>query len=502
MCTPVVQYGRRGERSEDATPGGVLVMASEIADTARLTAELQHSQAYARAVLDSAPDAMVIVDAAGQIQRTNAELERLFGYTREELAGRSAELLIADRRGADRGSRVGIFSLPRVRPAGAWRELVGRRKDGTEFPIEVSVRGFASEPGLATAAIRDVTARKRVEADLRDANVEQLRVLNAELVERLSELETATQEQEQLHVELVEAQAEAAESLMLMQTLLSTAPVGFGFVDRDFRIRHINETLAAINGSSIEDQLGRTLAEVLPDLWPAMEPVYRRVLDTGEAVVNRDLTSENRAWPGGLRAWLASYYPVRAGAETVGVGVVVVDITERRQAEEFRLVVMQNMAEGLVVMDGEGQLMFMNAAASKMLGWSEDELRARPQRPADRPAPRGRHLELQRRAPARCRRTDHSVGRRGGVADDAPRDGLCDRSQRSHQRDHRTAHDEQLDDLLAGIDVRLSDEILDRIDEIVPPGTDLGAPDQSAYLPPALQCSNLRRRPLPERAAA
>ena len=60
---------------------------------------------------------------------------------------------------------------------------------------------------------------------------------------------------------------------------------------------------------------------------------------------------------------------------------------------------------------------------------------------------------------------------------------------------------EQLDDLLAGVDVRLSDEVLDRIDEIVPPGTDVGAPDQSAYLPPALQRSDLRRRPLGERAA-
>ena len=59
-----------------------------------------------------------------------------------------------------------------------------------------------------------------------------------------------------------------------------------------------------------------------------------------------------------------------------------------------------------------------------------------------------------------------------------------------------------LDDLLAGIDVTLTDEILDRIDEIVPPGTDVGAPEQSAYLPPAIQRPNLRRRPAGERAAA
>jgi len=61
---------------------------------------------------------------------------------------------------------------------------------------------------------------------------------------------------------------------------------------------------------------------------------------------------------------------------------------------------------------------------------------------------------------------------------------------------------EHLDDLLAGLDVTLSDEILDRIDEIVPPGTDVGAPDQSAYVPPALPRADLRRRPVGERAAA
>ena len=60
---------------------------------------------------------------------------------------------------------------------------------------------------------------------------------------------------------------------------------------------------------------------------------------------------------------------------------------------------------------------------------------------------------------------------------------------------------EQLDDLLASVDVALSDDILDRIDEIVPPGTDVGTADQSAYLPPALQRSELRRRPAAERAA-
>jgi aryl-alcohol dehydrogenase-like predicted oxidoreductase len=61
---------------------------------------------------------------------------------------------------------------------------------------------------------------------------------------------------------------------------------------------------------------------------------------------------------------------------------------------------------------------------------------------------------------------------------------------------------EHLDDLLVGVDVTLTDDILDQIDKIVPPGTEVGAPDQSAYLPPALQRADLRRRPAGERAAA
>ncbi len=159
--------------------------------------------------------------------------------------------------------------------------------------------------------------------------------------------------------------------------LLLTAPIGFGFVDRDFRIRQMNETLAAVHGIPAEEQLGRTVPEVVPDLWPQLGPIYRHVLDTGEAVVNQEAQGEALLAPGEVRHWLRSYYPVRLKDEVIGVGLVVVDITDRQQAEEFRAVVMQNLAEGLVVSDREGRLMFMNAAASRMLGWSEYELRGK-----------------------------------------------------------------------------------------------------------------------------
>jgi PAS domain S-box-containing protein len=139
----------------------------------------------------------------------------------------------------------------------------------------------------------------------------------------------------------------------------------------------MNETLAAVNGLPLEQQLGRTVAEVVPGLWPQIEQIYRHVLESGEAVINQEVQGEVPSAPGEIRHWLASYYPVRLQDEVIGVGLVVVDITDRQQAEDFRAVVMQNMDEGLYVTDEQGRLALMNAAASKMTGWSERELRGK-----------------------------------------------------------------------------------------------------------------------------
>jgi PAS domain S-box-containing protein len=176
--------------------------------------------------------------------------------------------------------------------------------------------------------------------------------------------------------ELVEAQRQTTESLTLMETLQSTAPVGFAFVDRDFRIVRINATLAAVNGSPPEDQIGRTVGEVVPDVWAQMEPVYRDVLTTGKAMVNVPVERE-RASVRDRRHWLASYYPVRIDEEVIGIGVVVIDVTERAEAEHFRSAVMDTMMEGLYALDADGRLTFMNSTASKILGWSDAELRGK-----------------------------------------------------------------------------------------------------------------------------
>ena len=177
--------------------------------------------------------------------------------------------------------------------------------------------------------------------------------------------------------ELSKALRQTAESLNLMETLQSAAPVGFAFVDRAFRIVRVNATLAEVSGTGPEALIGRTVAEVIPDVWSQMEPVYRRVLEAGEPVVNVEVEREPSS-ASGHRYWLVSCYPVRIEDQVIGIGIVVVDITEREQADRLRSAVMDTMVEGLYVLDRDGRMTLMNSAASQMLGWSEQELLGKP----------------------------------------------------------------------------------------------------------------------------
>ena len=106
-----------------------------------------------------------------------------------------------------------------------------------------------------------------------------------------------------------------------METLESAAPVGFAFVDRDCRVIRINETLAEINGATPDEHIGRTVAEMVPEVWAQMEHVYRRVLETGEPETNIEVERQKRDEPS-ARHWLASYYPVRVDGDVLGVGVM------------------------------------------------------------------------------------------------------------------------------------------------------------------------------------
>jgi two-component system sensor histidine kinase/response regulator len=112
------------------------------------------------------------------------------------------------------------------------------------------------------------------------------------------------------------------------------ATAGLALLDKDMRYVQINGTLAEINGIPIERHLGRTVREVVPRLAPALEPVFRRVLTSGEPVLNFEVTGETPSQPGIPRHWILSYFPI-AGADGISnaVGAIVVEITVQRRAE-------------------------------------------------------------------------------------------------------------------------------------------------------------------------
>jgi two-component system sensor kinase FixL len=142
-----------------------------------------------RRVVESAPNAIVMINPAGEIVMVNAQAERVFGYSRAELLGQPVEMLVPGRfRGHHPGMRTSFFADPRPRPMGVGRDLFGLKKDGSEFPVEIGLNPIETEEGtMVLSAIVDITERKTAEAALKESQ-DRLQELHAELlhVSRLS----------------------------------------------------------------------------------------------------------------------------------------------------------------------------------------------------------------------------------------------------------------------------------------------------------------------------
>ncbi len=243
--------------------------------------------------LDASPDATIIADAAGVIVFASVQLERLFGYRPEEVIGAEMEFLLPKRfRRRHRGHVAKFRRNPRARQMGCGLELSALHKDGSEFPVEVSLSPVRTENHLlVSTAIRDITDRKALQL--------------------------------------------SAEKRAEVEHLYSVAPVGLCYFDTDLRFLYISEWLARINGLPVEAHLGKTLDDVLKDVAVGVEPQLRQVLQTGEPIIEGEVETETPAHPGESRHYMHNYYPdTHQDGTVVGVSCVVQDITERKQAEE------------------------------------------------------------------------------------------------------------------------------------------------------------------------
>jgi two-component system sensor kinase FixL len=143
----------------------LMFLAALVQERRRAFAALSQSEERFRLVVESTPNAIVIVNEAGKIVLLNTQGEKFFGYHREELVGQPVEILVPERfRPAHPGYRAGFFAFPSVRPMGAGRDLYDRRKDGSEFPIEIGLTPIETGAGLfVLCAILDISGRKQVE---------------------------------------------------------------------------------------------------------------------------------------------------------------------------------------------------------------------------------------------------------------------------------------------------------------------------------------------------
>jgi PAS domain S-box-containing protein len=328
---------------------GILVTAAIRDITVRKDAEkvLVQMEARYRGLLEAAPDAMVVVNQAGEIVLLNAQAENQFGHRRDELIGQRvtniipegfAERLIAD------GTRTAAEAL--AQQIGTGIELVGRRNDGSEFPIEIMLSPLESAEGtLVTVAIRNITPRK--------------------------ELEKRVEER---------TKAIAQQSRNFNTTIASIVDHAFMF-DPQGRFVYANQAFLDVVERTMEEVIGKTCFE-LPytrELAERVQSQVQQVVSTKQKVV--DVT--HYVNPSGLDIYSEYFFSPMLNADGVVEFVAggAFDITKRKKAE-VHLAQMEGRyrglleaaPDGMVVVDDAGEIVLLNAQAENQFGYRRDEL--------------------------------------------------------------------------------------------------------------------------------
>jgi PAS domain S-box-containing protein len=283
-----------------------------------ITLRKQEEQRF-QSLLESAPDAIVITEQNGIIQLVNAQAENLFGYPRKEMMGQPIEILIPARFRNDHVSHRRSFGeSPRPRAMGAGLDLHGLRKDGSEFPVEVSLSPLETAEGiLISSAIRDVTERRRIQEQLARAKD----TLEMRVIERTRELEAANEDILHSHERLELAQKVAMIGVFDYNLDVECATWSAGM----FEIYGVPDT-----GQTITREFWQSL--MLPESMAIANRKFDEQVETTGII---DIEFQIRRPDGAIR-WITSrgkLFPDRTGKKVRLVGVNA-DITEPKTREE------------------------------------------------------------------------------------------------------------------------------------------------------------------------
>jgi PAS domain S-box-containing protein len=259
------------------TPDGRVVLAAviDITERKRTQYDLEKSAAQLRLVVEAAPNGMVMVNERGQILMVNAQMERLFGYARAEMVGQSIEMLLPERyQAAHPGQRQDFFRSPLTRAMGHGRDLFARRKDGSEFPVEVGLNPAATPDGtVVLAAVIDISQRKRMEADLAKAHAQlssHARNLEATVAERTASLQATIAELEGVSYSLSHDMRAPLRTIQsFSQIVLAEAGDKLGPMERDL----LDKTISAAS------RLDRLIQDVLIYSRVARESIQLTTVD-------------------------------------------------------------------------------------------------------------------------------------------------------------------------------------------------------------------------------
>jgi len=335
-------YPVKNERGEII---GVGLIITDITAAKQTELALRESEMRFRSVVESNMIGIGFWDVSGEVTDANDALLEMIGYTREDLVSgkiRWLELTAPEYLELDR------IALAQVEASGSCApfEKEYLRKDGTRFPVLVGGGNFQGCKDKGAFFVLDITDRKQAQNQLRE---NEIRIRN-----QLAELDL----------------------------VYNTTPVGLCFVDTNLRYIRINECLAAINGRSIADHIGRTIREAIPELADMVEPIYLQVLATQTPVLDWEIKAETKQQPGVLRDWQISFYPVSDESGTLlGVSTVVAEITDRNQAKRviqqsealFRRLLDSNIF-GVAIGDFTGRIAYANQSLLNMVGYTRSDL--------------------------------------------------------------------------------------------------------------------------------